>query len=389
MESLKNYFNFFLCIVIAIILTYYISGSGGIFIFMLLCLAHLFSLGMFLISMKSVSVGIDMMSSIINKGDDFTVQLNLGKKLILPSCFIEVKINVTPNISGEREELRYRVICSGLHGDTVDIPLKAELCGGGEIWVEEIVLSDYLGMLTHRMKKLPEKRIVKILPRIPDTGSQTEVLRSVSQNISFDDSDEESDETSAALTGVPGYEHRKYVPGDPLKRVNWKLSSKKDDLMVRLDEKVTSSSQVFRLDLPIPDRIDYESYSIMDNIIEGSLAMLSMLVRSGYESEFNYYIEGNWEMAEISDEGTVVLLQERLAGITPYPAERRVPDHEINEKGKAMMCFTSCTGSMTADFEGLADSFEGTVVVAKDSGLSALRADMWTVSHEFEFSKLS
>ena len=35
---------------------------------------------------------------------------------------------------------------------------------------------------------------------------------------------------------MPGYEHREYVAGDSPRRVNYKLSAKKQKLMVRLDE---------------------------------------------------------------------------------------------------------------------------------------------------------
>ena len=117
--------------------------------------------------------------------------------------------------------------------------------------------------------------------------------------------------------------------------------------------------------------------------------MLSMLIRSGYESEYNYFIDGKWEMAEIADEASLIQLQERLAGIMPYPDENRMVDHEINEKGKAMICFTSCTGQMTAQLTELMENFEGTLVVVKESGLGAVRNDMWTVSREFEFEKLT
>lgn len=88
---------------------------------------------------------------------------------------------------------------------------------------------------------------IKIMPNIPDTGSQTELLKATSENASFDDNESESDENALGLTGVPGYDHRQYEIGDPLKRINWKLSSKRDELMVRLDEKVTASSQAFSL----------------------------------------------------------------------------------------------------------------------------------------------
>lgn len=386
---MKNIFNFILCILVALVLAFQISGSGGIFIMILLGLALIFSVVSILISKKSVDIAMSLSGAIVNKGDSFTAHLDLTKRSVLPTSFIEVTIGVTPNIVSEGESMTYKLICAGLHGESVDIKLRAELCGGGEISVEKVVLSDYLGLFSFKLKKLPEKCTVKILPEIPDTGSQTEILRSASESITFDDSDEESDETSAALTGVPGYEHRGYIPGDPLKRVNWKLSSKKDRLMVRLDEKVTSSSQIFRLDIPKPQQADRLSYVIMDVIVEGSLAMLSMLIRAGYESEYNYFIEDHWEMMEISDEGSLMLLQERLAGILPYPAEDRTPDHDINEKGKAMMCFTACTGEMTGELAELLESFGGTLVVAKESGIGALRSDMWSVSEEFEFAKLS
>ena len=385
---IKNYFHFVLCFIMAIALAYLISGSGGVFVAMLLLMAHLFSLAMLVVSVKSVDVSLSLSSAIVNRGDSFSAQLRFDKKTMLPSSFVEVTIGVTPNIEGESEIMTYKLMCAGLHGEVIDIPLKAVMCCGGEIRIEKIEFIDYLGMIGRKRAKLPEKCTVRILPRIPDTGTQTEMLRAVSSNISFDDTDEESDETSSALTGVPGYEHRQYIAGDPLKRVNWKLSSKKDQLMVRLDEKITSSSQIFRLDIPVAEVPDKDSYTMMDISVEGSLALLSMLVRSGYESEYNYCIEGRWEQQTVSDLGSLTMLQERLAGIVPYPAELRDPDHDINEKGKAMICFTACTGAMTKELAELADGFNGNIVIVRESGINALRSDMWSVDREFEFTKL-
>lgn len=389
METVKNLISFLACLALSVGLGYLISGSGGIFIAVLLIVALITSLAMLTLSHASIDISMGLSGNIVNKGDELTARLDFNKKFFFPSTFIEVTLSVTPNIEGGDSSLAYRFICTGLRGDSIEIPLKAILCGGAEVAVEKISFTDYLSLFSMKKKNLPEKCLVKILPRIPDTGSQSEVLRSVSQNISFDDSDEESNETSSALTGVPGYEHRGYVPGDPLKRVNWKLSSKKDQLMVRLDEKVTSSSQIFRMDLPKCPTPDLISYTMMDITIEGSLAMLSMLIRSGYESEYNYFIDDKWEMAEIVDEASLIQLQERLAGIAPYPDEHRMVDHDINEKGKAMICFTSCTGQMTDQLTELMENFEGTLVVVKESGLGAVRSDMWTVSREFEFEKLT
>ena len=126
-----------------------------------------------------------------------------------------------------------------------------------------------------------------------------------------------------------------------------------------------------------------------DNIIEASLALLSMLVMSGYESEFNFCLDGAWIMQQVSDEQTLIQLQDMLGGISPYKDSEREPDHEINLKGKAMMCLTSCTADTSGKFAALCESLNGSVIVARDSGLTAVRPDMWMVSKEFEFTKLS
>ncbi|MBQ8966245.1 DUF58 domain-containing protein [Ruminococcus sp.] len=386
---MDNLLYFTMCCFMSILLAYFISGSGGFFVLILLVLSFVISL-LILILSRRVKMSLSLSTDVVGKGDSFAAYLDITKPFrFLPTCFMEVTLAVTPNIEAESGVMTYRLICSRLDGDRIEIPMKASLCTAGVVSVEQILLRDYLGIIRMKLKKLPEQCAIRILPDIPDTGSQTEVLRSVSERMSFDDSAEESDETSSALTGVPGYEHREYRPGDPLKRINWKLSSKKDQFMVRLDEKVTSSSQVFRLDLPADKVLDKSNYIVMDNIVEGSLAMLSMLVRAGYESEYNYCVGGKWEKADISDEGTLVQLQERLSGISPYGEAVREPDHNINEKGKAMLCFTSCTGNMTKELTELADSFEGTLVVSKLSGITAVRSDMWEISSDFEFSKLT
>ena len=386
---MKNLFSFLLCLFVAVVLAYQISGRGGIFVLFLLGGALLFSLAMLIISVKSVRVELSLSSGIVNKGEGFTAHLDVNKSTLLPTSFIEVTFASTPNIGIKDEGMTYKFICSKPYGETLDVELDAQLCGLGEVFVEKIVLCDYLGLFRKKLNKLPEKCTIKILPRIPDTGSQTEVIRSASDNVVFDDSDEESDEISLVLTGVPGYEHRDYVPGDPLKRINWKLSSKKDQLMVRLDEKVSSSSQVMRLDLVLPEKPERRHYEIYDNIIEASLALLSMLVMSGYESEFNFCLDGAWIMQQVSDEQTLIQLQDMLGGISPYKDSEREPDHEINLKGKAMMCLTSCTADTSGKFAALCESLNGSVIVARDSGLTAVRPDMWMVSKEFEFTKLS
>ncbi|MBR1864254.1 MAG: DUF58 domain-containing protein [Ruminococcus sp.] len=384
---MKNIISFVMCALLAAFMVYEISGTGGIFILVLLAVALVDSVFMLIMTYKGLELGLSLSAGIVSKGEDFEAQLELSKRTFLPSCFVEMTVGFTPNVGSRRENLTYKVITARLRGETIYVPLKAELCGMGKVFIEKVVLSDYLGLVTKRFKKLPEGCEIRIIPLIPDAGSQTEVLRSTSDKLAFDDSDEESDETSQVLTGVPGYEHRQYMPGDPLKRINWKLSSKRDDLMVRLDEKVTSASQVFRLDCPEPEENSREYYENMDLMIESSLSLMSMLVRAGFESEFNCLMDGVWETVPVKDEKDLLFLQNRLAGIEPYPDESRMPDRDINKKGKAMMCLTCCTSGMQAAMEQLLEGLTGSLVVCESSHFDKLTNDMWTVNKDHEFSR--
>jgi uncharacterized protein (DUF58 family) len=383
---MKNFFSFLLTLIIAVVLTFEINGTGGILVVTLLACAMIISEIILFVSAKTTTFGLALSDDIVNKGDSFKAHLFADKKFLLPSCFVEVELGFTPNIQAE-DKATVKFIFTKRFGEQFDIPLKAVLSGYGEVYVKTIKFYDYMGIFEKTFDTVDSQFGIKILPNIPDTGTQSEVLKSTSEKMSFDDSDEESDETAVGLTGVPGYEHRKYVSGDPLKRVNWKLSSKKDELMVRLDEKVSSSSQVFILDYPEVENPTGINYINADKIIEASLSMMSMLLRAGFESEYSFFVE-DWETVEIKDEASLLYVQERLGGVKPYPAEHRFPEGNFNSKGKAQTCFTACTADMSGQLEALAENFNGSLVVTEMSGISRIQDDMWTVTDDFEFKKM-
>ena len=377
--------NFLLCLAGAIFLTYAITGTGGIFVTILLITALVFSLTIKIITSKTLSISVELSTEVINKGENFEAKVLIGKGTILPTCFVDFELGFTENISSE-EVPKYRVISAKRSGDVINIPLKAELSGGGSVYLKSVTLADFLGISKKKIPVGDEVRRVSILPRIPDTGTQAEIMKTVSESITFEDSDEESDETALGSTGVPGYDHRQYVEGDPLKKINWKMSSKRNILMVRLDEKITSSSQVFQLDYPEKENADREYYENADLIIEASLAMLNMMIRQGYESEYSFYLDG-WQTVDVKDYKSITYLQEQLGKIRPYPLSFRFPDININQKNRPLVCFTTCDRKMTGEINELAENVSGMFVVTKYSGIMGFSNNIWTVNKEFEFEK--
>mgnify|MGYP007026098597 CR=1 FL=1 len=84
-----------------------------------------------------------------------------------------------------------------------------------------------------------------------------------------------------------------------------------------------SRLQVRRFFLDIPSGNHDPMFAMnIDNIVEASLAMLSMLIMEGFESEYNYYLDG-WKSMKIKQAGDIIELQNDLAAIAPYPQEKR------------------------------------------------------------------
>lgn len=84
----------------------------------------------------------------------------------------------------------------------------------------------------------------------------------------------------------------------------------------------------------------------IDNIVEASLAMLSMLIMEGFESEYNYYLDG-WKSMKIKQAGDIIELQNDLAAIAPYPQEKRFAfSHEIGKDSSYLL------HSLHGDFSG-------------------------------------
>lgn len=373
------------CIGIALIVMYFFNGTFGILIATALGCAFFVSVAATLIVMYFVKIEIKLDKQWVSKGETFKCLISLSKRIIIPAPLIEVNIGCTPQISKKIDVCR--VSLSGNEVNVVEIPLTAKYSGAAEVRIDEVLISDYLGIFRFRLKKDNINSVMKlsVYPNIPDVPVQTDFLKTAVL-FSADDDEEETDETANGQTGQPGYDHREYYPGDPIKRINWKMSSKRDIYMIRLDEKISESGQVFFLDSPNLPENDC-NLSIRDNVIEGMLAVFNMLVREGKETTFFFAEKDIWQRIDIRTAEDIYILQERFAGFVPCTLKNVLPA-EITDIGKTPICFTSATSDYSQSASRIASEFPDVLMIcAASSGLSRLTSDMWIMSNEFELKK--
>lgn len=213
----------------AVIFLLFINGEYGWILIYSMLTAIAASVTLCVISHKHFSVSCTGFSGVYSIGDKVTAELKFTAKgfCILPY------ITVNGRFMGQRFTARCSVI--GRSG-SVKISLRAKECGLNRLEIDEITLRDFLGLIYFRSLERPEPCAAAVLPGIVDYNGP-EVLPSALPS----DDDEEA-EQSLLSGGMPGYEHRDYVPGDPPHRINYKLSAKKRALLVRKDETVATES---------------------------------------------------------------------------------------------------------------------------------------------------
>ncbi len=387
---MKSLFGYLFCIAIAVTMAVMIDGTGGVLIAVILVLALIMSVLVTKRLGKKLTLSIDCKHKLLAKEDIVEVKIKVEKHSRLPSPIIEIRLESSKQLSPVAEAgIRFSML-PNRSVQTVTIRYRADFSGQSYIRVAGFDSVDFLG-LSRSAIPLDEDKTrldLKIMPNVPDTGTQLEVIRTATDNLGFDDSEDETSETAMGSTGTPGYEHRAYSPGDPLKKINWKLSSKRGIYMVRLDEKLSVTSQVFTLDLP--ELSDMEQYSCKkaDVVIEGALAMLSMLAMQGLETDFYYYLDSKWQMMQIKSLGDVYLLAEALAGMKPYSGAERIPAEVL--KTGITICFTAVDESDLSNARDLFSSYANvTFVVGANSGFNSTYGDIWTCSEDFEFKHLN
>ncbi len=380
--------GYLFAILIALVFMFYMDGDIGVMMLAFLLLMPLASLIMTLLIRKRVTVSLALRPDTAGKNRQVSAVITLEKDTPLPLPFLRMQLVADPhfmplNPAGKPLEepplepagiggaLRYRrayqayrkkkrtqltpyalPLCLSMgtvRKAVYEIPLHPQFCGSGEIRLTEMTLSDYLAMFRFRLKQETENALL-ITPEIPEQKANSNLFRSVSTAVAA--ADEETDATpNYSASSMPGYDHRDYIPGDSLKRINWKLSSKRRHLMVRQDEPIALARLSVVLDFrrkPHPAGELGKMLALEEQLIESALGFLMLCAKYGYPCKLCYADEhGAWSSLEI-DNGeqlaveAVTLLrggfraQEKLAHLPLLPPQI------TQENGGVLLYFTAC-----------------------------------------------
>ncbi len=368
----------------------YMSASiGWVFVYMLV-LAPVFSFGvtLFFKLTHKIRITADVDRSMLYKGETATLRIIAENKSIYPVPAVKIKLFLPKNLTYQENASSCVISIPPRSVSEIKIEYKAKVWGICSIGAESSQLYDYMGFFRFSIPCENACCEIKIFPDVPDIPGDSPLLRSAAERARYFDDSEETKENDgySNFGGMPGYTHREYTEGDPIRRINWKLSSKRDKYMVRLDDEVETIQQTIVLD-PCGGNDVFEN----ERAVEGMLAASLGLLKCGFESTVYCVFNGVFECFEISDTADILALQIRFADYRfsdgyngTAPIGERIPLSLISGNGKGIILYTPLF-DRSLDSEIAAAESVGitTIVISSDSVSSGSAYQVWRLNDDY------
>lgn len=283
------------------IFTFYIDGEMGVILLAFVLFAPLVSLFFTLYARNRIKVSFNC-DAYVKKGSYLDVEVTVTKSGIFPLAVLEICPYAT-EIFGQKVK-NHKLTMFNEQKKTFTFRLDAMIGGNGEVGINKVYSCGFLGFMRFPVKTaMPAPASVGVIPEIPEIKASSQLFRSIADVVMTSDEEEENDTSMLFSANTsPGYEHREYEHGDPLKRINWKLSTKKSKLMVRLDEAAASVQPVIVLDLFRRSSVPAENaVRAEEHLLRSVFGLLSLLIRQGIACNFVYRSASGETLSECVD----------------------------------------------------------------------------------------
>lgn len=220
-------------------------------------------------TMATLKVGMKGLSRQVLRGDSLTVQLTVRYQCPLPVA--EIRVVVAAPASGRKPQ--------ELTVDTVPFSrrnyryvVRCPHRGDFEAGVIRVSVTDVFGLFSLSRKENRQLVKVEVRPRV--TEAQPLILKPV-------ETGPESILRALDDTASPA-DIRKWQDGDELRRVHWKLSMRKQEVMVKVFEASGKPDMLILPDLSEIKAMPDQVLTFEDGIVEATIAMAKAQLDKGY-----------------------------------------------------------------------------------------------------------
>ena len=271
METMKLRITLPLLVTLALLLAAFSTGSPvfltGALLLILLC--GVSCLGVWLTGRTLVVSG-EMSERVVQRGEDAELEISLSCRSLIPVAPLQVELSpgpdqeartLTVNVSSG-EEMHYALPCHAAH------------VGVSRPGVKAVVITDLFGLCSWRIEPKREGGELVVLPMPFEVDEQ---IYAAGESGSESMARASEDITSPA-------DVRAYQEGDAMRKIHWKLSARKQELMVRRYEAPVMPDALILLDCAEPPRQadGEETADLRDALLETAASIMAENIRTDH-----------------------------------------------------------------------------------------------------------
>ena len=368
------------------IFTFYVDGEMGVILIAFLFFAPILSFVFMMYSRNHVQISIKC-DGYVKKRSKLKVNVCVERTGRFPLGIIEICPAASPVF--EQSSKVYRLAVATAEKKEFSYEVAAVTGGNGFVSIGAVYTSGFLGFMRVKAKcELPVPVSVGVIPEIPEIKASTQLFRNIADVVMTTDEEEDRDTSMMySANTAPGYEHREYVEGDPLKRVNWKLSSKKNVLMVRLDEAVASVQPMIVLDLYRRSSADQaEAVICEEHVIQAAFGLLEVLIRQGIACDFAYVsADGTTVSESVDNPDYPEQLLLRVLAVRVENDRRISLGGTVNSACACVIATTDCTDGISVLTEHFDNKENVCLLTDKDHATEASDMQIWYLDSDNNF----
>ncbi len=276
--------------------------SMGNRLYLLLSLLIVIAWGLAFISVraaeKTVKVSHGLNNTRVNRGDSVAMQVSVSHRGILPIAPVSLKMRATSNTPAAIIHLTEL----GRRGQKVAYRFAAEHVGAMFPGVESFTVSDVFGFFKKEHSPENTGKELLVLP-VP---FDVEPLTFAAGDMGVETMKRAMEDPSSPS------DIRNYQPGDPLKRIHWKMSARKRDIMIRQFDEPALPDALVLMDTSLPllpaGMPPSKLHFLQDAVLETAASVVNCQI--SHENPVRLPLMGERPMEYHGSMGLLILLEE-------------------------------------------------------------------------------
>lgn len=317
----------------------------ALYVFIILLLLPLFFILQVSILKRKIYITLTSEAKMVVAGtDNIPISLMIGNASLFPVACVKVKIVYENAFAQARSKQVFTVSVGARSKKIVNFKIKSSHVGLIKIQVTKVKVYDFIRLFSRTSKQKAEV-IVPVMPEI--YGIRSDIMIKDPDFIESDvfSKNKPGDDPSEV------FDIREYKEGDRVHRIHWKLSSKKDMVMVKDYSLPIANSATILINTSLPKGL-LDKLTYLDALTETISAVSYHLLIHGYHHNIAWYEQkqDNYVSTSLGDLDDLYYMMSNFIRVIPTEENNDILDaHQIYSKEKKVSKIYYITNELTEE----------------------------------------